>query len=197
MKVLLTEEIENLGIVCDVVEVKPGYARNFLFPRGLAVEVTPHNMRLMERKKAKYLKEMESLRQSAEGQREKLEALVLDFERKAGENGVLFGSVTTSDIEKRLEEMGVEADRKRFHLPEPIKKVGRFSCMFRLHPEVVAELKVEVKPEGELEAVAVEEVVAEAEPPVAEAVEVKEESDSITEDSSEESAEEEPKTEEE
>ena len=197
MKVLLTEEIENLGIVCDVVEVKPGYARNFLFPRGLAVEVTPHNMRLMERKKAKYLKEMESLRQSAEGQREKLEALVLDFERKAGENGVLFGSVTTSDIEKRLEEMGVEADRKRFHLPEPIKKVGHFSCMFRLHPEVVAELKVEVKPEGELEAVAVEEVVAEAEPPVAEAVEVKEESDSITEDSSEESAEEEPKTEEE
>ncbi len=157
MKVLLTEEVDKLGIVGDVVEVKPGFARNFLLPRGLALPVTPHNISLMERRKIKYLKELESLREKAESQKQSLEALVLEFHRKAGENGVLFGSVTTTDIESYLEEKGFEVDRKRFHLPEAIKKVGEFTCHFKLHPEVTAELTIKVLPEGELEAVAVKE----------------------------------------
>ncbi|MBN1195803.1 MAG: 50S ribosomal protein L9 [Candidatus Aminicenantes bacterium] len=157
MKVLLTEEVDKLGIVGDVVDVKAGYARNFLLPRGLALTVTPHNVALMERRKIKYLKELESLREKAQAQKEALEAVVLEFERKAGENGVLFGSVTTADIETYLAEKGFEVDRKRFHLPEAIKKVGEFTCLFKLHPEVTAELRVVVKPEGEMEPVAVAE----------------------------------------
>lgn len=168
MKVLLTEAIDKLGIVGDVVEVKPGYARNYLMPRGLALPVTPHNVSLMERRKVKYLKELETMREKALGQKETLEALELEFERKAGENGVLFGSVTTSDIEAYLLEKGHDVDRKRFHLPEAIKKVGEFTCLFKLHPEVTAELRVVVKPEGDLEPVAVEEVAAETVEPEAE-----------------------------
>ncbi|HDP95329.1 MAG TPA: 50S ribosomal protein L9 [Candidatus Aminicenantes bacterium] len=157
MKVLLTREVDKLGIVGDVVDVKPGYARNFLLPRGLALNVTPHNVALMERRKIKYLKELESLREKAEAQKESLEAVLLEFERKAGENGVLFGSVTTTDIETYLAEKGFEVDRKRFHLPEAIKKVGEFTCLFKLHPEVTAEMRIRVKPEGEMEPVAVTE----------------------------------------
>jgi len=187
MKVLLTEEVDKLGIVGDVVEVKPGYARNFLLPRGLALLVNPHNVALMARRKAKYMKELETLRQKAETQKDALEAIELEFARKAGENGVLFGSVTTSDIETYLQEKGFDVDRKRFHLPEPIKKVGDFICQFKLHPEVVAELRIKVNPEGELEAVAVEE--AEAAVDEAEAKPVAPEETQLPEEDSEKEAE--------
>ncbi len=149
MKVILNSDIERLGSLGDIVEVKPGYARNYLFPRGLALEPSRHNLELIKarQKKAQKLLELEKL--SAMEQKGKIEELSLVFEKKAGEKDTLFGSVTTIEIEKRLEEMGVNIDRKKLHLEEPIKKLGSYICKVNLIEDIEAELKIDVVREGE------------------------------------------------
>lgn len=148
MKVLLNDNLENLGQLGEIVEVKPGYARNYLLPRSLALHPTAHNLHVMKYKKVKAQKKLEMEKLSAEEQKQKLEALTLTIARKAGESDTLFGSVTTIDIQAKLEEMGFNVERKKFHLDEPIKKLGQHLCKIRLMEGIEATLKIDVIKEG-------------------------------------------------
>jgi large subunit ribosomal protein L9 len=151
MKVILYTDIEKLGVVGDVVEVKSGYARNYLFPKKLALEVNKHNLELMAVKKKKIQKQIELEKLSATEQKNKLEELKLKIEKKAGESDVLFGSVSVMEIEKKLEESGISIERKKLHLDEPIKRLGNYTCKVKLFQDIEAELKIEVVKEEEVE----------------------------------------------
>lgn len=147
-KILLREDIDNLGARGEIVKVKAGYARNYLLPRRLAVEATAGNVKQIEAERAALLKREAREKSTAEQQAERLRALRLDFTRKVGEHGILYGSVTTMDIAEALRERGYEIDRRRIQLREPIKETGDFSVGVRLHREVVVELPVVVMGEG-------------------------------------------------
>jgi len=149
MKVLLNENIESLGRLGDLVDVKAGYARNYLFPKGLALTPNKHNMEIMKFKKIKAQKQLELEKLSAMELKAKIEEITLIIEKKAGETDTLFGSVTAMEIESKLAEMGVEIERKKFHLPEPIKKLGNYVCKIKLVEDIEADLKIEVHREGE------------------------------------------------
>ena len=149
-KILLREDVDDLGARGEIVRVKAGYARNYLLPRKLAVEATNSNVKQIEQERAALLKKEATERTSAEGQAEQLRALVLEFKRKSGEQGALYGSVTSMDIAKALKERGYEIDRHRLHLREPIKRLGDVAVPLRLHREVTVELQVKVIAEGEV-----------------------------------------------
>ncbi len=151
MKVLLNENVEKLGKLGDLVDVKPGYARNYLFPKDLALAPNKHNMEIMKYKKVKAEKQLELEKLSAMEQKKKIEELTIVIEKKAGETDTLFGSVTAMEIEGKLAEMGLEIERKKFHLDEPIKKLGNYICKIKLVEDVEADLKIEVHREGEEE----------------------------------------------
>src|SRR6266581_8042997 len=154
-QVLLREDIDNLGARGEIVRVKAGYARNYLLPRNLAVEATVNNVRQIEGERAALVKREAKERSNAEAQAEQLRNLTLSFERKVGEAGVLYGSVTSMDIAHALQEKGYEIDRRRVVLREPIKRFGNYTVPVRLHREVTVELPVSVLGEGGVE-VAVE-----------------------------------------
>jgi len=149
MKIILNDDIEHLGRLGDLVEVKPGFARNYLFPRGLALKPTDHNLEMIKYKKIKTQKRLELEKLSALEQKQKLEGLTLTIEKKAGESDTLFGSVTTIDIQEKLAELGMEIDRKKIHLDEPIKKLGHHLCKVKLIEDIEAEIKIEVVKENE------------------------------------------------
>jgi len=146
--VLLNQDIDNLGDFGTEVWVKPGYAKNYLFPNNLVLEFNDHNKNLLKSKMKKYEEQREMDKLSAEQQKEKIESLTIKIERKAGEKGVLYGSVNISDIEEELKKLDISIERKKFNLSEPIKKTGSFICKIRLFKDVEAELKIEVAPEG-------------------------------------------------
>jgi large subunit ribosomal protein L9 len=146
--VLLREDIENLGARGEIVRVKAGYARNYLLPRKLAVQATASNVKQIEQERAALLKKEARERGTAEGQAEQMRKLRLTFERKAGEHGILYGSVTSMDIAEALKERGYEIDRRRITLREAIKETGDFSVNVRLHREVNIEIPVIVTGEG-------------------------------------------------
>ena len=149
MKILLNENVENLGRLGDIVDVKPGYARNYLLPRKLAIHPDKHNLEMMKFKKIKAQKQLEVEKLSAIEQKQKIEELTLTISKKAGESDTLFGSVTPMEIQTKLEEMGLNIDKKKFHLMEPIKRLGHHVCKIRLMEDVEAELKIEVVKEGD------------------------------------------------
>ncbi len=149
-KVLLREDVDDLGARGEIVRVRAGYARNYLLPRNLAVEATAGNVRGIEQERAALLKKEAKERATAEAQSQQMGALVLDFKRKAGEQGALYGSVTSMDLAEALKERGYEIDRHRIHLREPLKRLGEYSVPVRLHREVTIELQVKVNPEGEV-----------------------------------------------
>lgn len=149
MKVLLNENLENLGRLGDIVEVKPGYARNYLFPRELALQPTKHNLDVMKYKKVKAQKQLELEKLSAVEQKQKIEAMTLTITKKAGESDTLFGSVTPMEIQSKLEELGFSIDKKKFHFEEPIKKLGHHECKIRIMEDIEAVLKIEVAKEGD------------------------------------------------
>ena len=150
-QVLLREDIDNLGARGEIVRVKAGYARNYLLPRNLAVEATANNMRQIQGERAALAKREAKDRSSAELQAEQLRTLRLKFERKVGEAGVLYGSVTSMDIAHALKEQGYEIDRRRIVLREPIKRFGNYEVPVRLHRDVTIELPVSVLGEGGIE----------------------------------------------
>ncbi len=160
-QVLLREDIDNLGARGEIVRVKAGYARNYLLPRNLAVEATANNVRQIEGERAALAKREAKERSTAELQAGHLGALTLKFERKVGEAGVLYGSVTSMDIAHALKDQGYEIDRRKIVLREPIKRFGNYSVPVRLHREVTVELPVSVLGEGGIE-VDVEALQAEA-----------------------------------
>ena len=150
MKVILTADVEKVGNLGDIIEVKKGFARNFLLPRKYAVAVTEHNVTLMENKKKKHLKQLEVEKLSAVEQKQKLEELSITIKKKAGENDVLFGSVTTNELEKELKALGVSVEKKKLHLDEPIKRLGNYTLKIKLFKDVEAEIKIAVLKDGEV-----------------------------------------------
>ena len=149
-KVLLREDIDDLGARGEIVRVRAGYARNYLLPRNLAVEATAGNVKGIEQERAALLKKEAKERATAEGQSQQMGSLVLEFKRKAGEQGALYGSVTSMDLAEALKERGYEIDRHRIHLREPLKRLGEYTVPVRLHREVTVDLQVKVAPEGEV-----------------------------------------------
>jgi large subunit ribosomal protein L9 len=144
MKVILTKDMDNLGKAGSMVEVKPGYGRNYLLPRNMAVPATAKNVRQLEHEKAGILARAAKLKSSMVGMANKLNAVELKFARKVGEQDKLFGSVTSKDVHEALSGQGYEIDRKQIHLPEPLKSLGTHEVDVKLHSEVVAKLKVTV-----------------------------------------------------
>ncbi|HET7114664.1 MAG TPA: 50S ribosomal protein L9 [Pyrinomonadaceae bacterium] len=149
-KVLLREDVDDLGARGEIVRVRAGYARNYLLPRNLAVEATAGNVKGIEQERAALLKKEAKERSTAEAQSQQMGSLVLEFKRKAGEQGALYGSVTSMDVAEALKERGYEIDRHRIHLREPLKRLGEYTVPIRLHREVTIDLQVKVAPEGEV-----------------------------------------------
>jgi len=148
MEVILREHVDNLGRRGDVVKVAPGYARNFLLPRKLALPVNEGNKRVIEReRKLAETRELEE-RQQAEAVANRLSQIELTLSRRVGDTEQLYGSVTTADIAEALLEKGLEIDRKRIHLDEPLKSLGAFTIPVKLHRDVTAQLKVHVAKQG-------------------------------------------------
>ncbi len=149
MEVVLREDIENLGHMGDVVKVKDGYARNYLLPRGLVVLANNKNLKALEHEQRMIGQRRERLTKEAHGISDKLAGVSLEFTAKVGEEGRLFGSVTTMDIEKALKEQGFEVERRRIVLDAPIKNVGNYEVPIRLRPEVMPSIKVKVMSEDQ------------------------------------------------
>jgi len=149
-KVLLREDVDDLGARGEIVRVRAGYARNYLLPRKLAVEATAGNVKGIESERAALLKKEAKERATAEAQSQQMGTLDLEFRRKAGEQGALYGSVTSMDVAEALRERGYEIDRHRIHMREPLKRLGEYTVPVRLHREVTIDLKVRVAPEGEV-----------------------------------------------
>ncbi|HXF42501.1 MAG TPA: 50S ribosomal protein L9 [Pyrinomonadaceae bacterium] len=145
--VLLKEDIDTLGGRGEIVKVKAGYARNYLLPKGLAILATKGNVKQIELERAALLRRAAIEKATAEAQKEQMAGIELTFERKAGEGGTLFGSVTSMDIAEALKEKGYEIDRKRVILREPIKETGEYKVKVRLHREVTLEVPVTVNAE--------------------------------------------------
>lgn len=157
MEVILQEDVTGLGIIGDVVKVKPGFARNYLLPRGIAVVADRRNLKQLEHHKriieAKKLRE----RGSVEAVARNLEGLQLEVEARAGRGGKLFGSVTNMDIQKLLAEKDFDLDRRRIEIREPIKAIGDYKLVVRVGQDITSTIKVHVKPVGgELEDVSVD-----------------------------------------
>jgi large subunit ribosomal protein L9 len=148
MEVLLREDIENLGDRGQTVRVRLGYGRNYLLPRGLAVRASAANVRQIESEKRVLAKRETREKAAAEASLREFEGGTVTFERKSGDEGRLFGSVTVLDIVHALAAEGKTVDRHKIRLKDPIKTVGEFDVPIRLHRDVVTNLKVVVTPEG-------------------------------------------------
>ncbi len=147
MKVILKEDVERLGRKGDIVTVKDGYARNYLIPRGLALPVTRGNLRMVEEEKKRLLRQREKEVKTAQEMADKLSQLELEIYKRAGENDVLYGSVTASELAEALQGRGFQVDRKQVLLEEPIKRLGVHYFEVRVHHDVKARVRVVVKKE--------------------------------------------------
>lgn len=142
MQVILRDRLEHLGNAGDVVDVKPGYARNYLIPKGLAYEATAVNVRRIEAERAAVSRREADVLSEARKRAKTLEGVSLTFHARAGQEGKLFGSITSADIAERLAEQGIEVDRRQIELEEPIKSLGVVGVPVRLHADVTPEIKV-------------------------------------------------------
>jgi large subunit ribosomal protein L9 len=142
MQVILLEDVPSLGKAGDVVRVSDGYGRNYLIPQRKAIVSTEKNLKMLEHQKREVQKRIEKKRKDVQKIAEMIGGLSCTFTRSAGESGKLFGSVTSMDIENFLKEQGIEVDRKRIHLEEPIKSIGIYTVPIRLDAQITAHLKV-------------------------------------------------------
>ncbi len=148
MKLILREDVENLGKGGDLVDVKPGYGRNFLLPRGLAVTANPKNVRELEHQKAVAQAKAAKLKASAEAVAKRLSDTAITLKRKVGEQDKLYGSVTAIDLAEALAARGLQLDRRTIDLAEPLKTLGDFEVPVKLHAEVVGKVKVKIEAEA-------------------------------------------------
>ena len=144
VQLILREEVPNLGRIGDVVKVRAGFARNYLLPRKLAVEANPRNLREFEHQKRQAMARGETRKGLSMALKARIEAIALVITARAGEEGKLFGSVTNLDIERELRQKGIDVERRKIHLTEPIKQLGEFTVMVKLDPEVEASIKLNV-----------------------------------------------------
>ncbi len=142
MKVILRQDVDKLGSAGDVVTVKDGYARNYLIPKQLAYPATPSNLRRFEEEKKRLLMQSEREKRQAEILAKELEKASCTISVAVGEEDKLFGSVTSQDIAEALQEKGIEIDKRKIQLEEPIKALGIYTVPVKLHPEVTANVKV-------------------------------------------------------
>ncbi len=149
MNIILQENVDGLGVIGDQVIVKPGYARNYLLPKGLAVVADPRNVKELEHQKRQLSRKLEKATKDAQAIKARVEAVTCEFTQRASEEGKLFGSVTSMDLEAKLQGAGIEIDRKKIQLAEPIKSLGEHVVNVKLDAGVVAELKVVVNAEEE------------------------------------------------
>ncbi|HET6436863.1 MAG TPA: 50S ribosomal protein L9 [Anaeromyxobacter sp.] len=147
MKLILREDVEHLGKGGEVVEVKPGYGRNYLLPRGLAVMANPKNVRELEHQKSVASAKAAKLKASAEAVAKRLAETPVTLKRKVGEQEKLYGSVTALDVAEALSARGLSIDRRAIDLVEPLKTIGEFEVPVKLHAHVVGKVKVTVEPE--------------------------------------------------
>lgn len=144
MKVILKEDIKKIGKMGQIVDVADGFARNYLVPKGLAVEANTKNIRSVEHEKKIVHEKARKLKDSAQDLSSKISAMTITIKAKAGEEGKLFGSVTTMDIAEALHNEGIEIDKKRISLEEPIKRLGSYPINIKLHPDVSVQLNIQV-----------------------------------------------------
>ena len=149
VKLILREDVDKLGNRGEVVLVKPGYARNFLLPKQLAMPVTAGAERLLAQEKKKYEARQNSAKDEAVKMKEAIEAVSLTLRKKAGEKGTLFGAVTPTDIVEALKPHAISLDKRKLEMHEPVKLLGDFSITVRLHREVSAKLKLTIVKEEE------------------------------------------------
>jgi len=148
MKVILTDEIRGLGGRGDIVTVKDGYARNFLFPKKLAREATPGNLKAIEQERKKWALLAQQEKDVAQKSAEAVKGTKVTISKRTGEHGQLFGSVTANDIADALTAKGIDVDKRRIELAHPIKTLGSHDVEIRLHRDVAAHIQVEVVPIG-------------------------------------------------
>jgi large subunit ribosomal protein L9 len=148
MEVILREHVDNVGRRGEVVKVADGYARNYLLPRKLALLATAGNKQQIERERAKFDAREAEETKAADAVAERLSGVEVQIGRKVGETEALYGSVTSADIVEALAAKGFEVDRRKLHLPEPIKKLGEYDVPLRLHRELTVPIKVKVVAEG-------------------------------------------------
>lgn len=144
MKVILKEEVKNMGNMGQIVEVADGYARNYLVPKGLAVEANTKNIKSLEHQKRVIQEKSKKIRNQAQELSNKITAISLVIKAKAGEEGKLFGSVTTMDIAESLKNEGMEIDKKKISLDEPIKRLGSYTVNIKVHSEVTTQVNLQV-----------------------------------------------------
>jgi large subunit ribosomal protein L9 len=144
MEIILREDVQHLGKVGEVVKVKDGYARNYLLPKGLAYPATEANKKKITYEGERLAKQRAAEKTAAEGEATRLAEVQLTFEVKVGEEEKLYGSVTASDIQRKLEELGIHVDKRKIDLPEPIRELGEFKVGIKIHPEVRPEVRVTV-----------------------------------------------------
>jgi large subunit ribosomal protein L9 len=149
MEVILRKDVETLGTTGQVVKVAPGYARNFLVPRGLAVPATESNKKIVEQQRQSYLRKESKLASDATELAKLMANVSINISQKAGENDQLFGSVTAQDIADQLDKQGYKIDRKKIALDHPIRSIGSHKVAVKLHREVTIEIPVNVTKEEE------------------------------------------------
>lgn len=147
--VILRENVDGLGTIGDVVSVKAGYARNYLVPKGLASVADQRNVKELEHQKRQLARKLEKVTKDAEAVKARIEKVACEFVQRASEEGKLFGSVTSMDLEAKLNAAEISIDRKKIQLSEPIKSLGEHVVEVKLDAGVIAELKVLVKAEEE------------------------------------------------
>ena len=149
MKVILKQDVEKLGKAGDVVKVAAGYGRNYLIPRQIAVEATPGNIKVVEMERIAHAKRDQREKESASLLAGEIVKLTVTLQKKTGEGGSLYGSVTALDIAEFLTAHKIDIDKRKIQLEEPIKTVGEYQVPIRLHREVTVPVKVVVEPEPE------------------------------------------------
>jgi large subunit ribosomal protein L9 len=151
MEIILQQDVDELGFEGDIVQVAKGYARNYLIPKGVAVLATAQNIKIFEQKKKKIEIKRLKAKEAAETLRDELEGMEVRFTQKSGEEGKLYGSITSMDIASQMEKQGIVIDRRKILLEKPIKALGAYDVQVKVFPEVTAAIKVIVDPEEEKE----------------------------------------------
>jgi large subunit ribosomal protein L9 len=144
MKVILKDDVKNVGNMGDIVKVADGFARNYLVPRGLAVEASSKNIKSIEHEKRIIQEKAKKIKHSAQDLSDKIAKVTLVVKANAGEEGKLFGSVTTMDIAEALKNEGFDIDKKKISLDEPIKRLGEHTVNVKIHPEITTNVTVQV-----------------------------------------------------
>jgi len=144
MKVILKDDVKNVGNMGDIVKVTDGYARNYLVPKGLAVEASSKNIKSVEHEKRIIQEKAKKIRNSAQDLSDRISKVTLVMKANAGEEGKLFGSVTSMDIAEALKNEGFDIDKKKISLDEPIKRIGEHTVNVKIHPEITTNVTVQV-----------------------------------------------------